>query len=174
VAGPASSDPLDGFREAWLGAGLGAELAMAGTASIMRAHRALLARNDATLRSFGLTFPRYEALVMLLFRPGHAVPMSRMSEWLMVHPTSVTNTIDRLEGQQLVRRVPHPTDRRALLVELTDAGRDLAQRVVKALADEGFGLDGLTDAEVRTLIDLLRKVRRAGGEFADAAAGTQP
>ena len=158
-------DPVEAFVADWRAAGWGEELPMAATASIMRAQRTLLNRNEATLRSFDLTFPRYEVLVLLLFRPGNAVPLSRLSDWLMVHPTSVTNTVDRLEGKGLVRRVQHPRDRRALMVELSDEGRDTARRVVKALVDEGFGVRGLTDDELRTLVSLLRKVRAGAGEF---------
>jgi DNA-binding MarR family transcriptional regulator len=175
VARPIPFDPVQSFVDDWSGRGLGAELAMAATASIMRAQRVLLDRNGATLRRFGLTFARYEALVLLAFQPGNAVPMTRMSEWLLVHPTSVTNTVDRLEADGLVRRVPHPTDRRALLVELTDAGRTLADEVLRSLAAEEFGVQGLSDSELRTLVGLLRKVRLAAGEFAEdspAAAGS--
>jgi hypothetical protein len=51
------------------------------------------------------------------------------------------------------------------MVELTADGRDTARRVVKALVDESFGVRGLTDDELRTLVSLLRKVRAGAGEF---------
>lgn len=162
---PISVDPIEVFFDEWVASGRSGGLPMAATASVTRSHRVLLARNEATLRSFGLTFARCEALMLLLAWPGNRVPMSRMSEWLMVHPTSVTNTVDRLAQHGLVNRAPHPTDRRALMVELTDSGRGLAEGVVAALADDGFGVHGLTHDEMRTLVALLRKVRRAGGEF---------
>lgn len=168
------SDPVEGFVEDWRAAGWGEELPMAVVASIMRAERTLLNRNEATLRSFDLTFPHYKLLVALLFRPGNAVPMSILSELMMVHPTSVTNTVDRLERRGLVRRAPHPRDRRALVVELTDDGRDTARRVVKALVDDGFGVQGLTDAELRSLVALLRKVRLGAGEFTDPEPAPGP
>ena len=164
-SGPA--DPIEEFVDEWRAAGWGEELPMAVVASIMRAERMLLNRNEATLRSFDLTFPHYKLLVALLFRPGNAVPMSNLSELLMVHPTSVTNTVDRLEGRGLVQRARHPRDRRALVVELTDDGRDTARRVVKALVGDGFGVRGLTDAELRSLVALLRKVRVGAGELTD-------
>lgn len=167
---PGPADPVEEFVEDWRAAGWGEELPMAAIASIMRAERVLLNRNEATLRSFDLTFPHYKLLVSLLFRPGNAVPMSHLSELLMVHPTSVTNTVDRLEGRGLVRRVRHPRDRRALVVELTDDGRYTARRVVKALVDDGFGVRGLTDVELRSLVALLRKVRVGAGEFTDSDA----
>lgn len=169
MARPIPFDPVESFVEDWAERGLGAELSMAATASIMRAQRVLLDRNAATLRRFGLTFPRYEALVLLFFQPGNAVPMNRLSDWLLVHPTSVTNTVDRLEDDGFVRRVPHPTDRRALVVELTDSGRELAGEVLRALAGERFAIEGLSDSELRTLVRLLGKVRRGAGEFVEEA-----
>ena len=56
--------------------------------------------------------------------------MAKASERLQVHPTSVTNAVDRLEAAGLVRRLAHPTDGATTLVEITAEGRDraLAQR----------------------------------------------
>ena len=54
-----------------------------------------------------------------------------MGQRLMIHPTSVTNIIDRLEQQGLVRRLPHPTDGRTTLAEITDEGRSLAKRATR-------------------------------------------
>ena len=85
--------------------------AMAAATSIMRAQQIVLAAVDGALRPFGLTFARYEGLVLLLFSRRGALPLGKMGQRLMIHPTSVTNIIDRLEEQGLVRRVPHP-DRR--------------------------------------------------------------
>src|SRR3954452_9541680 len=95
---------------------------MRGATSIMRAQQLLLGRFDAILRPHGLTFARYEALVLLYFSRKGALPMRVMGERLQLHPTSVTNIVDRLESDGLVRRTPHPTDRRTTLVEITDAG----------------------------------------------------
>src|SRR5207249_2316317 len=77
----------------------------------------------ALLRPYGLTFARYEALVLLTFSRRGALPLGMIGERLMVHPTSVTNTISRLERQQLVIRRPNPSDGRGRLAEITDAGR---------------------------------------------------
>jgi DNA-binding MarR family transcriptional regulator len=97
--------------------------AMAAATSIMRAQQIVLARVDSVLRPLDLTFARYEALVLLYFSRQGALPLGKMGDRLMLHPTSVTNIIDRLEDQGLVRRVPHPTDRRTTLAEITDDGR---------------------------------------------------
>ncbi len=92
---------------------------MAAVTSIMRAQQILLAELDALLRPFDLTFARYEALVLLSFSRTGALPLRLIGERLMVHPTSVTNTIDRLERAELVVRRPNPEDRRGTLAEIT-------------------------------------------------------
>src|SRR3954463_9326257 len=96
---------------------------MAAVTSIMRAQQVLLARLNDLLRPHGLTFPRYEALMLLSFTRTGALPLGKIGERLQVHRTSVTNIIDKLEADGFVRRVPHAADRRATLAEITDAGR---------------------------------------------------
>lgn len=138
---------------------------MAAVTSIMRAQQILLGEIDATLRPFGLSFARYEALVLLLFSRRGSLTMSKMGERLMVHPTSVTNAVDRLEADHLVRRVAHPTDRRTTLVEITDEGRARAESATAALMDSGFGLHGLDDGQTTQLTELITRVRHAAGDF---------
>jgi len=139
---------------------------MAAVTSIMRAQQLVLAEVDAILRPFGLSFARYEALVLLLFSRRGSLPMSKMGERLMVHPTSVTNAVDRLEQDALVRRVAHPTDRRTTLVEITDGGRSLARDATAALMSSDFGLRGLDGPGTEQLTELLARLRRAAGDFA--------
>jgi len=64
--------------------------------SVMRAQQVLLARVDAVLSPFGLTFARFEVLMLLQFSRSGALPLSRIGQRLQVHPASVTNAIDRL------------------------------------------------------------------------------
>ena len=89
-------DPIARAAETWEQR-FGRSDAMAAVTSIMRAQQILLAELDAVLRPHGLTFARYEALVLLSFSREGALPMRVIGERLMVHPTSATNTIDRLE-----------------------------------------------------------------------------
>jgi DNA-binding MarR family transcriptional regulator len=140
--------------------------AMAAATSIMRAQQMVLAAVDGALRPFGLTFARYEGLVLLLFSRRGALPLGKMGQRLMIHPTSVTNIINRLEQQGLVRRLPHPTDRRTTLAELTDEGRRLAKRATKAVNAIEFGLGGLEDQDLQQLMRIIRKLREAVGDFA--------
>jgi DNA-binding MarR family transcriptional regulator len=138
---------------------------MAAVTSIMRAQQILLGEIDAILRPFGLSFARYEALVLLTFSRRGSLPMSKMGERLMVHPTSVTNAVDRLEHDRLVRRVAHPTDRRTTLVEITAAGRSLEARATAALMRAEFGLRGLDTEQAERLTELLTLLRRAAGDW---------
>ena len=85
--------------------------AMRAVTSIMRAQQVLIGELDALLKPYGVTFSRYEALVLLSFARDGALPLSKVGERLQVHATSVTNVIDRLEGAGLVRREPNPARR---------------------------------------------------------------
>jgi DNA-binding MarR family transcriptional regulator len=134
--------------------------------SIMRAQQILLARLNELLGPLSLTFPRYEALMLLSFTRSGTLPMGKVGERLQVHRTSVTNIIDKLEADGLVRRVPHEADRRTTLAEITDAGRDVAERATELLNADAFGLDALGPDEQEQLTQLLRTLRLEAGDFA--------
>lgn len=84
---------------------------------------------------------------------------------LQVHPTSVTNTIDRLEADGLVTRRPHPNDRRTTLAELTSRGRRRVQAAARALAEVDFGLDGMSSRDLNKVDEALTPLRRSAGDF---------
>ncbi|MCY7340574.1 MAG: MarR family transcriptional regulator [Pseudonocardia sp.] len=138
---------------------------MAAVTSVMRVQQILLSAVDAALRPHSLTFARYEALVLLTFSRRGSLPMRVMGERLQLHPTSVTNIVDRLQADDLVRRTPHPTDRRATLVEITTAGSTLLDAATAAVTAIDFGLEGLSPDQQTELTDLLGLVRRAAGDF---------
>ena len=139
--------------------------AMAAATSIMRAQQIVLAAVDGALRPFGLTFARYEGLVLLLFSRRGSLPLGIMGQRLMIHPASVTNIIDRLEGQGLIRRSPHPTDGRTTLAEITDAGRKLARDATTAVNDVAFGLGQLDGQDLEDLQRIIGTLRRNNGDF---------
>jgi DNA-binding MarR family transcriptional regulator len=139
--------------------------AMAAATSIMRAQQLVLAEVDRALRPFGLTFARYEVLVLLLFSRRGSLPMGKMGDRLMVHPTSVTSIVDRLERDGLVCRVAHEADRRIILAELTADGRELALRATKAVEAVRFGLGELSDRELDQLTRVVTKLRKGAGDF---------
>ncbi|MDN5747302.1 MAG: MarR family transcriptional regulator [Pseudonocardia sp.] len=145
---------------------IGPARTMAAVTSVMRVQQILLSAVDGALRPHGLTFARYEALVLLTFSRTGRLPMRVVGERLQLHPTSVTNIVDRLAADGLARRVPHPTDRRATLVAITDAGAALRERATEAVTAIDFGLAGLTAEQEIQLTTLLGQVRHAAGDFA--------
>ena len=138
---------------------------MAAVTSIMRVQQVLQSAVDTALKPHGLTFARYEALVLLTFSRRGSLPMRVMGERLQLHPTSVTNIVDRLQAKGLVRRLPHPSDRRTTLVEITEEGRVRMTEATKVLNELDFGLVGLTEDQAAQLTALLGRVRRACGDF---------
>ena len=157
-------DPIDEARRHWESR-WGRGDAMAAATAIMRVQQIVLGAVDESLRPFDLTFARYEALVLLQFSRKGSLPLGKMGERLMIHPTSVTNIVDRLEVQGFIRRVPHPTDRRTTLAEITDQGREVVEEATRAVTQASFAMDGLSEREVEQLIRLLRKLRFAAGDF---------
>jgi DNA-binding MarR family transcriptional regulator len=143
---------------------------MAAATSIMRAQQIVLAAVDEALRPFDLTFARYEALMLLSFSRRGALPLGKMSQRLMLHQASVTNIVNRLEAQGLVRRVPHPTDGRTTLAELTDEGRRLAADATEAVHRSEFGLTTLGEPELGDLVTVVRHLRLTTGDFTEAPA----
>ena len=167
-----SFDPLAEAERNW-NEHFGPGRAMAAATSIMRAQQIVLSTVDDALRPLGLTFARWEALVLLSFTKHGEFPLGRMGERLMVHPTSVTNTIDRLERDGLVDRIPHPTDGRTTLARLTPAGRRLMHRATATVEATGFGLDALAEGEQRELFEVIRRLRVAHGDFDEASPETR-
>jgi DNA-binding MarR family transcriptional regulator len=127
------------------------------------------------LRPFGLTFARFETLALIHFSRRGSLPLGKIGVRLQVHPTSVTNCVDGLERQGLLRRVPHPKDRRTTLAAITPKGRRVIARAGPGILRNEFGLKTLTRTELATLTDILRKVRLHAGDFADRPrAGKRP
>jgi len=138
---------------------------MAAVTSIMRAQQLLLARLNDALRPFGLTFPRYEALMLLLFSRKGALPLGKIGDRLQVHATSVTSIIDGLETDGFVRRVPHESDRRTTLAEITRAGRSAAMKATAELNEAAFFTEPLSAEQLDGLTETISAMRRAAGDF---------
>ena len=139
--------------------------AMHAVTSLMRVQQLVIGQLDALLKPHGLTFARYEALVLLVFSSRGSLPLGKMGERLQVHPTSVTSIVQRLEAAGLVRRVPDAADRRVVLAEITDEGRALVERATASLVGADFALGDLSDDELDALSGLLRPVRQGAGDF---------
>jgi DNA-binding MarR family transcriptional regulator len=160
-------DPIAAAAKAWRSrwGPRSAPEAMASATSIMRVQQLLLADFDAILSLHGLTFARYEALVLLAFSRRGRLSMGKIGQRLMVHPTSVTNIVARLVGQGLAARTPNPADGRGMLATITPLGSQVMEAATKDLVAGGFSLSELTPREHEQLFALLRKVRIGAGDF---------
>src|ERR1700760_4724998 len=159
-------DPIEEARRHWAERWPGdAADEMVAVTSVMRVHQILMARLNELLEPFELTFPRYEALMLLHFSRRGSLPLGKIGERLQVHRTSVTNTIDGLEKLGLVRRVPHDTDRRAVLAEIQPKGRKVAEQATEALNRANFATEPLDGEKLEELSSALRVLRVGAGDF---------
>lgn len=165
MARPLSFDPIDEASRQWERRWAGTS-SMAAATSIMRAQQIVLGRVDEALKPWSLTFARYEVLVLLHFSTAGALPLGKMGDRLMLHQASVTNLVDRLERQGYLRRVPHPTDRRTTLAELTSAGRAIIDEATQAVVAASTGVADLTERDRTDLMRILKKLRAGAGDFA--------
>ena len=161
---PLPFDPIeraaDNWRERW-----GDARRMRLATSIMRAQQILINTYDDVLRPHGLTFARFEALALLRFSRSGALPMKIIGDRLQVHPTSVTNTVERLAAAGLVERRPNPRDGRGVLAAITATGREVVDAAAADLMRVDFALAGLADSDVDAVSDVLTGLRRSVGDF---------
>jgi DNA-binding MarR family transcriptional regulator len=163
---PLSFDPIEEagrqWRKHW---GAASAPPMMAVTSVMRGQQILLARLNEALEPFELTFPRYEALMLLYLSRRGSLPLGKMGARLQVHPTSVTSLIDGLERLGYAIREPHPTDRRTVLATITQHGRQAAAGATEALNSIRFGTAPLRRAEFEQVTDVLRRLRLGAGDF---------
>lgn len=167
MAAPLDFDPIGEagrqWRKHW---GAGSAPPMMAVTSIMRAHQILLARLNEAVEPHGLTFPRYEALMLLYLSRAGSLPLGKMGVRLQVHPASVTNLVDGLEKLGYATRTPHPSDRRTTLAAITSEGREVAARATEALNEMRFGTEPLKPGELKALTGVLERLRSEAGDFA--------
>ena len=168
-------DPIAEAKRQWIAHGWeDAAAGMTAVTSIIRAQQLLFARIDTALKPFGLSFARYEMLRLLAFTREGRMPMASAIVRLQVHPTSVTNTVERLARDGLVSREPHPGDGRAAMLVLTDSGRELVERATAALNTEVFESPGLNDDDTTELVRIIARFRKEAGDFTDPRPQPDP
>jgi len=138
---------------------------MRAVTSLMRVHQLVLIELDELLRPLGLTFARYEVLVLLSFSRRGALPLGKIGQRLQVHATSVTPLVKRLEAAGLIQRTPHPEDGRAVLASITPRGREVMDRATEAILEAQFALSSMSEEDCDTLTQLLTPPRAAAGDF---------
>jgi len=138
---------------------------MRAVTSLMRVHQLVLTELDDLLRPLGLTFARYEVLVLLSFSRRGALPLGKIGERLQVHATSVTPLVNRLESAGLIVRNPHPEDGRAVLAAITPRGREVTEQATATITAARFGLSAMSEDDCDRLTALLTSPRAAAGDF---------
>jgi DNA-binding MarR family transcriptional regulator len=130
---------------------------------------------DQALREYfsqhGLDFSEFDVLATLR-RSGEPFELNARAllKSAMVTSGAITNRVDRLSAKGLVERRPCPTDRRAVLISLTPAGRELIDRMLEGHVENERGLiAALSPQEQQQLDGLLRKLLAARGDGAPAA-----
>lgn len=166
MPGPLPFDPIAEARRQWDHHwGDNATAQMAAVTSIMRAEQIILGRLNELLSPFDLTFPRYEALMLLFYTRHGELPLGKISDRLQVHRASVTNVIDRLVDRGYVERASQAADRRSVLARITSEGREVAQQATKRLNAAQFGMAPLDQTDCNALSELIEPLRRGAGDF---------
>jgi DNA-binding MarR family transcriptional regulator len=106
--------------------------------------------------ALGISFGRARTVRRLARRP---MSMGELAAALGIDPPNATVVVDDLEAMGLVRRRPHPTDRRAKMVEATRKGKDMARRANAILATPPPALGTLSPDDLETLRRILASVR---------------
>lgn len=93
---------------------------------------AVEARLEGALEPVGLSLAKFGALSQLA-AAGEPLPLSTLAERRACVRSNITQLVDRLEADGLVKRSDDPKDRRSVRAELTEAGRSRYQAGLKAL-----------------------------------------
>ena len=161
-ASPKIEDPVVTAERNWAAHGWAAGPYFRTSLSIYRTAELIRQSTDSALRPYKLTHVRHEALAVLFFSRQGEMPMGKLGERLLVHPTSVTSTVDTLERLGLVKRVAHPTDRRATLARITAKGRRAVELSNDGMTETRYGLAALTSAQAKRVTRILAAVRLSG------------
>lgn len=117
-------------------------------------------RRREVSEALGMSFGRARAIRRLAREP---LSMGELAAALGIDPPNATVLIDDLEAQGLVRRRPHPSDRRAKLVEATRRGTTLARRADDILATPPATLSALDGDDLEALQRILERLQRVQG-----------
>lgn len=140
MTSPTPQPTGDAAREAWLR-----------MSNLVLDHQ----RRRAVVEAVGMSFGRARAVRRVARRP---LLMSELAESLGIDRPNATTLVDSLEEQGLVRRRPHPTDRRAKLVEATRKGKALARRADEILGTPPAALTALDPQDLDALVRILDRI----------------
>lgn len=152
-------DVVDTIMEQWAAARPETDISpLAVLSRIMRLGKRLGLARAASFAHAGLEPWEFDVLSALRRADGPLTP-TRLIEETMVTSGTMTNRLNGLTERGLIRRTAHLTDRRSMLVEVTDEGIDLVDTALDALLQaERRILASLNEEEQDTLAELLRKL----------------
>jgi len=156
-----SHDLTDGLLSGWSEARPDLEVGgLQVTARLSRIGPLLAKRQEEVFDRFGLSRGEVGALGALrIAGPPHRLSPTRLGRGLMMSSAGVTSRIDKLERRGLVRRLADPDDRRGVIIELTDQGRESVDAAVAALTISDSQLLARFDPEELVVLEgLLRKL----------------
>ncbi len=159
-------DVVEASRRVWLDRWTaGSASGMATFTAILRSFQLLNEQVNVVMREHGLTFVRYQVLSWLATDPESPPTLSWISRTLRIPPATVTNIIDDLEAEKLIKRRSHPSDGRTTSAVITARGREMADAMTKELNTAVYEQIPLSEGKRTKLIDLLCELRARGGEF---------
>lgn len=127
--------------------------------NLLRTESLVSAELNRRLRRYGLSVATFNVL-MILEGAGEPLCPYEIGDRLLVTRGTVTGLLDSLEKQKLIRRTPHPEDRRMLLIEPTDKARTLLEEVWREhFPAEAEMIEALSNREKEALVRLLGKLQ---------------
>lgn len=112
-------------------------------------------RRREVSEALGMSFGRARAIRRLARQP---MSMGELAAALGIDPANATGVVDDLESLGIARRRPHPTDRRAKVVEVTRKGKDMARKADAILATPPTALSALSPDDLEALRRILARV----------------
>jgi DNA-binding MarR family transcriptional regulator len=156
-----NSDPVDEILAQWQKERPDLDVSPMGIIGRMtRLAKYLTIEIGKTFAQFGLNPGEFDVLATLR-RSGKPYQLSptELYNSMMVSSGTMTNRIDGLEKEKLVKRMPDPNDRRGTLIQLTEKGFALIEKTVEAhVKNEHRILEALNEAELEALTILMRKL----------------
>jgi DNA-binding MarR family transcriptional regulator len=135
---------------------------MMASASLSRASKIITSRSAAILSDIEqLSMVRYEILLLLYASDQHELSVKDLKHLSFLHPPTLTYTLDWLEDRELVSRRGNRSDRRSVMITITDSGLALFEKATTALSAANFGLVGLSADDARRIARSLAKLQQA-------------
>jgi DNA-binding MarR family transcriptional regulator len=120
----------------------------------------LLEKRISTLLQPFYLSPGSGLVLSMLANSDAPLPPNEIAERLIISRASVTSLLDSLERRRYVRRLPHPSDRRMLLVEITETGRQIADAFRPIVHQhQKVWLEVLSEKEQQCLLDVLHRLQ---------------